>query len=189
VEFGSGTGRLAESLLLTHLNSEASYWCCDLSTTMTLLARKRLKPFGDRVQVEQTPGDAELPLGEASADRFLSTYVLDLLCPEEIDAVLAEADRILSRDGLLCLVGITPGPSQLSGLIMHLWQRIYARRPMWVGGCRPINIRSHLPSDRWLVRYWQIVTTWGIASEVIVAEKKDSVAINPTLPYSEITTE
>lgn len=180
VEFGCGTGRLAERLLQSHLSEDASYWCCDLSATMRGLAAERLASFDDRVEIEQTTGDPALPLADASADRFLSTYVLDLLCRSEIDAVLTEADRVLSSDGLLCLVGITPGPTQLSGLVMRLWQRIYASNPSWVGGCRPVNMRRHLPVDRWLVRYWQIVVTWGIASEVIVAEKRDAKPVSPS---------
>jgi ubiquinone/menaquinone biosynthesis C-methylase UbiE len=178
VEFGSGTGRLAERLLQSHLDAQASYWCCDLSATMTRLATERLASFGGRVTIEESTGDPELPLADGSADRFLSTYVLDLLCPEEIDAVLAEADRILSSDGLLCLVGITPGPTQLSAYVMRLWQRIHASKPSWVGGCRPVDMRSRLLADTWLVRYWQIVTAWGISSEVIVAEKRNDSPFN-----------
>lgn len=180
VEFGSGTGRLAQLLLQSHLSTQASYWCCDLSSSMNRLATDRLKCWGDRVQIQQSSGEPELPLADASADRFLSTYVLDLLSSEDIDAVLAEADRVLSHDGLLCLVGITPGPTRFSALVMRLWQRLYSINPIWVGGCRPVNMRSHLPTDRWLVRYWQIVTSWGVASEVIVAEKRDVPLSKPS---------
>jgi SAM-dependent methyltransferase len=180
VEFGCGTARLAERLLQTELSQHASYWGCDVSTTMNGLAQDRLEPFGDRAEVELTKGESELPLPNASADRFLSTYVLDLLSPEDIKAVLAEADRILSTDGLLCLVGITTGATRVSGLVMRLWQLIHSGRPSWVGGCRPVEMRTFLPSDIWLVRYWEIVTTWGIASEVIVAEKREALPANPS---------
>lgn len=178
VEIGSGTGRLAERLLQSQLSKQASYWCCDLSTTMTHLCRSRLASFGDRVQIEQTAGDSALPLADESADRFLSTYVFDLLSADMIDSLLAEAERILTGNGLLCLVGITSGVTPSSRLIMQLWQWVHTRKPMWVGGCRPIDMRSHLHADTWMVQYWQIVTTWGIASEVIIAKKRQSVAVN-----------
>ena len=40
-------------------------------------------------------------------DRFVLTYVLDLLSPKDIGPVFAEAHRVLAPGGLPGLVGLT----------------------------------------------------------------------------------
>lgn len=68
VEFGSGTGRLAEELLRKYLPMDATYWGCDVSSTMIRLSQKRLSRFGERVTLWKSSGDAVLPLRNGSAD-------------------------------------------------------------------------------------------------------------------------
>lgn len=78
-ELGCGTGRLARTLLQRALPAEASYCGADLSTTMVRIAAKRLHPFSGRALVIRASATSPLPLRDGSVDRFLSTYVLDLL--------------------------------------------------------------------------------------------------------------
>lgn len=171
-EFGCGTGRLAERLLLRHLPGDARYAAADLSGTMVGLARRRLEAFGPRVTVAQTDGAPRCPLPDRSVDRFVSTYVLDLLPEGDIRAVVAEAGRVLAEGGLLCLVGLTPGRGPWSRAVTALWRRVHARRPAWVGGCRPLELTAFLPHADWEIRYWQVVAPFGVASEVVVAERR-----------------
>src|SRR5260370_853167 len=103
-EVGCGTGRVAGRLLGEKLPPTARYLGWDLSPTMVGLARQRLAPFGERARVELTEGMPSLPLPSNSVDRFLSTYVFDLLPYDEIEAGLAEAHRVLRTGGKLCLV-------------------------------------------------------------------------------------
>src|SRR5262249_45027804 len=92
-ELGCGTGRLAEKILM--LNSELRYSGSDLSPTMTELTRKRLVRFGSQATVHISNGDPEISLSDGVADRFVSTYVFDLMPVSEITSVLDEAYRIL----------------------------------------------------------------------------------------------
>jgi ubiquinone/menaquinone biosynthesis C-methylase UbiE len=168
-EVGCGTGRVAERLLRAHLPPDARYVGIDLSPTMVRIARDRLAPFGDRAAVVQTDGGFSFDRPDASQDRVLATYVLDLLSPADIRALLAEAHRLLAPDGRLCLAGLTWGERPLGRLVAAGWAAVHALRPRWVGGCRPLRVGPHLDPGRWAVRHREVVRAWGIPSEVLVA--------------------
>ena len=73
LEFGCGTGRLAEMLLERELPSTAHYVGVDVSATMVARARKHLERFAARAQIRLTAGEITLDLEADSFDRFLST--------------------------------------------------------------------------------------------------------------------
>lgn len=168
-EIGCGTGRVAERLLRTHAAPEARYVGVDLSPTMIEIARDRLAPFGARAEVVETDGRFSFDRPDASQDRVLATYVLDLLSPADIRALLAEAHRLLMPTGRLCLAGLTWGDEPLGRLVATGWDMVHTLRPRWVGGCRPLRADQYLGPDRWAVRHREVVRAWGIPSEVLVA--------------------
>jgi ubiquinone/menaquinone biosynthesis C-methylase UbiE len=170
-EFGCGTGRFALRLLSEHLPPTAAYRGVDLSPTMVGLARRRLEPFASRTEVALT--DGEPPVGEeaGSYDRFVSSYVLDLLSEEDIAAVLREAHRILEPGGLLALSGLSTGSGPMSRVVAGVWSRIHALRPSLVGGCRPLELLGLLPEAEWRVRHHARVAPFAVPSEVVVAER------------------
>ena len=168
-EFGYGTGRLAKRLLTENPSLTARYYGVDLSSTMFQLAKQRLSEFGERVQISLSDGSPKLDISGGSMDRFLSSYVLDLLSLEDIDAVLAEAHRILKRDGRLCLIGLTYGQSAYARIVSWVWERVYAFRPLKVGGCRPLKMIDRLSDTNWQIEHQSIITAFGISSEIIVA--------------------
>jgi ubiquinone/menaquinone biosynthesis C-methylase UbiE len=170
-EFGCGTGALAERLLDRRLSSEARYLGIDVSATMVEATRKRLARFGGRVEVRKTDGVMRLDVGDASFDRFVSTYVMDLLSREDATAIVGEARRVLAADGLLCLASLTRGETRLSRVVSGLWSRIQRLAPARVGGCRPIRVVSLLPSDRWHIEYRRVLTMFGVPAEVVVARR------------------
>src|SRR6266487_1654937 len=170
-EFGCGTGAFAEHVLASHLPEEARYLAVDSSTTMVHLANVRLARFGNRVVVQQTDGSLQFEAASGSYDRFVSTYVADLLSASDITALLSEAHRLLMPEGHLCLVSLTHGTCWLSRLVTGLWTHVHARWPTLVGGCRPLDLRKFLPASRWELVYVNVVTAFGIPAEVIVAER------------------
>lgn len=175
VELGCGTGRLAERLLREHLPLGATYHGFDLSGTMVALARARLSPWSGRARVEQTGGAPSLPRPDESCDRFLSTYVLDLLPEEDIRAVLLEAGRLVVRGGLLCLAGLTFGETVISRAVCGLWSQVHAFRPALVGGCRPLRLLDFLGGE-WRVDHRRVICSFGVCSEVVVAEARSLAA-------------
>ncbi len=172
LEFGSGTGRFAVEILAEKLPETARYLGIDQSETMVRLARERLRPFAARAEVRLSDGSPELDVPDAAFDRFLSSYVLDLLSVEDVAAVLAEAHRVLEPGGLLGLVGLTPGASPLSRLTTFLWRSVHRLNPMWVGGCRPLEMRRFLDAERWSLRHRSLHVPFGIASEVVIAQRR-----------------
>jgi SAM-dependent methyltransferase len=167
-EFGCGTGRVAAEVLA--LAPGASYRGLDLSPRMVALARERLERFGPAAEVALSEGEppADPP---ASCDRFLSTYVLDVLPEEEIRAVIAAAHRMLEPGGRLCVCSLTHGITPASRFVVGIWERVHARHPAWVGGCRPLEPAGFLAEGAWRVRFNRKISAWGVPSDVLVAER------------------
>lgn len=172
LEFGCGTGRLAEMLLDRYLPRTARYLALDISTTMVSLARRRLARFGDRVDVLQTTGEMRLPVASDTCDRLLSCYVLDLLSDDDIRLLLKDAHRVLSPGSLLALSSLTHGSTLIPRMIEKAWGALYTFRPRWVGGCRPISLLSTVDSSDWNVTHREEIVQCGIPSEIVVAERR-----------------
>jgi SAM-dependent methyltransferase len=169
VELGCGTGRVARRLLRCHLAPTATYLGMDVSPTMVRIAGARLRPWAARATILLGDITEGVPGADGSADRVLSTYVLDLLDDAATDRVLHEAHRLLSPDGLLCLVSLTDGADGLARRASDAWEAVWRRWPGLVGGCRPVHLADRLRADEWRVRHDEVVTAFGLSSEVLVA--------------------
>jgi ubiquinone/menaquinone biosynthesis C-methylase UbiE len=167
-EFGCGTGRLAEHLLRDLLPAKCRYRGIDVSSTMVEIARQRLASWSDRAEVTLSDGSNRLDEPNRSLDRFVSTYVFDLLGRDQIAGVLMEAHRVLVPEGLLCLVSLTHGCGAVSRCVSRMWERIHSFSPALVGGCRPLDLREFLPI-RWRLEYVGYVTSLGLTSQVLIA--------------------
>lgn len=171
-ELGCGTGRLAAKLFDGCLPGDCRYRGVDISTTMVELAARRLAPWADRAEVVlvENTGQFEVPAG--SRDRYIATYVFDILSDAQIDLEIARAHAMLRPQGLLCVAGITWGTTVWSRIVSGLWAGIYRLRPLTLGGCRPLTIAGRLPPDAWRIRHHGIVRRFGLSSEVVVAERQ-----------------
>jgi len=167
-EFGCGTGKLAARLLRDHLPPAAVYRGCDISPVMIGLARRRLAAYGGRAQVALSDGAVRFPCPEASVDRVVSTYVLDLLSEPDIECFFSEAQRVLVPGGKLCLASLTNGVNLFSRIVSMLWMRIFRLNPAIVGGCRPIRLEDFADSNAWRVIHKTVVTPFGVPSEVLI---------------------
>ena len=171
LEFGCGTGRLAERLLSNRLSASATYQGLDISTTMVELATQRLQEFASRARVSQTQGETSLPFANSAFDRFVSAYVLDLLPVEEIHQLFNEAHRVLCSNGVLALAGLSHGKTVISKGVTGVWRAIHRINPKWVGGCRPLELGDFIRAESWHVTHQEKISQFGITSEVLVAEK------------------
>lgn len=170
-ELGCGTGRLAAQLLEERLPEGARYVGGDISSTMIGIATGRLARWGKRATVSQVDGTGSLAFPDGSFDRFVATYVLDLLADAAIANVLREAHRLLMSGGKLCVITSTAGTGPISHLVSAAWMHLYRINPSLVGGCRSLQSRSWLDERDWSVEHAQVVTSWGIASEIVVARR------------------
>ncbi|KAL7576953.1 hypothetical protein ACA910_006709 [Epithemia clementina (nom. ined.)] len=111
-----------------------------------------------------------------SVDRFVSTYVLDLMSEEDMYKVFDLAEQCLCPDnGLLLLAGITWGytKSIQTFFTTAIWEFMYKVRRKKVGGCRPQALQPYLKARGWRIQ--KVVTTLPVgypwmASEVICAK-------------------
>lgn len=173
-ELGFGTGRFAQRLLSQHLPADSRYSGIDISVTMARLAQERLAAWKDRVALKISDGSKRIDAPDGSFDRFVSTYVLDLLGPENIRSVLGAAHRVLKTNGKLCLISLTKGKSPFGRIVTWTWELIYSLRPEFVGGCRPIELLDYLAPDLWRIEYSNTVSSFGITSEIVVASPKSA---------------
>jgi len=180
-EFGCGTGRLAARLLSDELPSDARYRGVDLSPTMVGLAGERLAAWGERASATLADGGPPAEEPAASCDRFVSTYVLDLLSEADMDAVLAHAHRMLEPGGLLCIVSLTTGAGPVSRAVAGVWSGLHGLAPALVGGCRPVDLAPRLSDERWKLRHHERVAPFAIPSEIVVAERR-AAAADPSGP-------
>jgi ubiquinone/menaquinone biosynthesis C-methylase UbiE len=169
-EFGCGTGWLAESLLSDHLPADARYTGIDISTTMIKLAKRRLERFWPRARVLLTEGEMRLDFASNSFDRFLSTYVIDLLPEGDIESLISEAHRILAPNGLLGVVSLTSGFTPLTRLVEKIWFTLYRIRPALVGGCSPVSPEAFVKTG-WKIQRLRAINSFGVPSVVLVAKK------------------
>jgi ubiquinone/menaquinone biosynthesis C-methylase UbiE len=168
-ELGCGTGRLALRLLERHLPASAGYSGIDISQTMIDIARQRLSPYKGRASVAQSDGSMGFPLPDGSTDRVISAYVLDLLSDTDAEQAVAEAQRVLTPNGKLCLVSLTNGKGLTSRTVSGLWSMLFRVHAPLVGGCRPIRLESFVRPQSWVIEYRNVITGFGVPSEVLVA--------------------
>jgi len=173
-ELGCGTGRLAARLLAGELPGDATYLALDLSDEMVRLATRRLAPWAGRARVVRTEGPPRIPHPDGAFDRFVSTYVLDLLSDEDIATVLEEAHRVLRPGGLVCLVSLTFGTTPWSRTLTAMWRWMHARRPLWLGGCRPVRLGEHLDGRSWAPVHHGVRNSFGLCSEILIAERREA---------------
>ena len=168
-EFGCGTGRFAIRLLTSCLSPSATYTGIDLSETMVNIAQQRLSPYSDRARVIQSDGSIHYPIADHSVDRVVSTYVLDLLSETDIQQAIAEAHRVLTPDGKLCLVSLSTGINFSSRMVCAIWNAVFNQRASLVGGCRPVQLASYLDENSWSIDYHKVITQFAVPSEILIA--------------------
>lgn len=169
-ELGCGTGRLARQIV-ERLPETATYTGVDLSETMVALTKDKLEPFSERAHVHQTNGALSFDLSGGEVDRFVATYVLDLLPETAIRQVVAEAYRVLEPGGLLCLTSLSYSTLPLARLRMGVWQLGYRLNPKWLGGCRPLKLLEYLSEKQWRTSFHATVVPYATPSEIVVARK------------------
>ena len=175
-ELGCGTGRYAAHLLATRLPATATYVGVDVSPRMVALARERLARWSPRARVLLLePPALSLPVDDGVCDRFVSTYVFDLLSPDDARAVIAESARVLVPGGVLALVSLTHGTTPSSRIFSAGWQALAEHWPSLVGGCQPIDLRELIAGPAWSIVRCEVVVRVAVPSQVLIATRRAPV--------------
>ena len=151
---------------------DARLTASDPSPVMADLARRRLAAWPDRARVVEAFGVPDVAPG--SADRVVSTYVVDLLGDADARRLVADAHRALGPGGRLVLAGLSAGTGTVSRAVAAGWRAVWRVRPALVGGCRPVEVRPLLDGARWEVAGHGRVAPWGVPSEWLVAVRRES---------------
>ena len=139
---------------------------------MINLATQRLAPCAERAKVFRSNGSIRFPLSDHSVDHVISNYVLDLLSEEDILLVFAEAHRVLTAGGKLCLVSLREGVTFPSKIVSLIWMTLFRIRASLVGGCRPIRLESYFDQELWQLEYQNVLTPFEVPSEVFISTKR-----------------
>lgn len=182
LEFGCGTGRFAEHLLTRSLPAECRYLGLDISRRMVALATERLAPWTDRAEARVTTGSMRLDAADRSVDRFLATYVLDLLSDRDARELMQEAHRVLMPGGRLCVASLACGTSLFARAVVGVWSIVSTVLPIALGGCRPVRLSTLLTPGAWHVEHHEVVERFGVATDVLVARPAPREPVNKKRP-------
>lgn len=141
----------------------------DLSRTMLRLSQERVPPPGNKSLCEAD--GRRLPFPAGAFDRVFSSYVLDLIPGGDMAPMLKEMRRVLRPGGRLVLVSLTEGVTLASRALVAAWKGFYRLSPYALGGCRPVRLTYPLLRAGFSHVNRQVVTQWGMPSEVLVARR------------------
>jgi hypothetical protein len=85
--------------------------------------------------------------------------------------VISEAHRVLRPKGKLILTSLAHGTTKFSKLVTLGWEMIWRHNPEWIGGCRPVDLRSLVRPTEWSIDHHTTVVSFGITSDVLVASR------------------
>jgi ubiquinone/menaquinone biosynthesis C-methylase UbiE len=139
----------------------------DISAGMLKKAQKRLNQLsGANYELKQASA-FQLEAEEEQFDVLINNYMFDLIPFDQMDAVLAEFNRVLKKGGKLVLVNMTAGEKFGSGI----YDLIYRVSPRLMGGCRGIKLSEKLKEHGFNVKVREYHQQCLFPSEVILAHK------------------
>ena len=103
-------------------------------------------------------------------DRFVLTYVLDLMPPKAIDGFMQVfKSKARSEDARVCVVNLTYGVDSISRVITNIWQLLYVTiGGQYVGGCKPFDATGYFGSKKFPRMHLENVVSTGLPSQVLV---------------------
>lgn len=143
----------------------------DLSTKMLEITQNRVHVAALTSRVHLKLGDArQLPYREEVFDVVFNSYLLDLIDTPDIPHILAEFKRVLKPGGRLINVSLSKGDRWFTNMALYEW--IYRRCPILLGGCRPVFTKPFIEELGFQnVNRELIVSGHVIPSEIVWGEK------------------
>jgi ubiquinone/menaquinone biosynthesis C-methylase UbiE len=170
LEVAVGTGIAFEQIVRS--NPRGRNVGVDLSPGMLARTRGRLRRAG-LTNFELALGSAfALAVADSSVDTLLNGYMFDLVSEAEWPRILSEFRRVLRPGGRLVLMSMTFGERFGSGV----FERVSARAPRLMGGCRGVRLTPVLEDQGFVVRSRTYVQQSFFPSEVILARAPEPAA-------------
>jgi ubiquinone/menaquinone biosynthesis C-methylase UbiE len=170
LEVGFGTGKT--TLKLAKKLDNGLICGLDISSKMTNKALEQIKSHDLTEKVNLFLGDAgSIPFASSSFDLIFSSYMLDLIDTPILPIVLSEFRRVLKPDGQLIIISLSKGSKWYNN--MHLYEWLYKRWPLILGGCRPVDVKPYLNRLQFKIIYWKFVLAGYLMPTEIIYAKKD----------------
>ena len=169
LEIGFGTGQGILKLVRAVGNSGRIYGI-DISEKMCDITRSKIEKAGFSERVQLVNGDAlNLPFPGSSFNAIFMSFTLELFDTPEIPVVLKECQRVLKKDGRLCVIAMKQKHDPTS--MMKLYEWAHRKFPNYVD-CRPILVREMLEDAGFSILDAAEIRSWGLPVEVVVCGKK-----------------
>lgn len=92
--------------------------------------------------------------------------------PEQQAQQITEAHRLLSAGGLFCSLAVTKSDGFIFRLLDTVFKGLAQVCPWLFLGARFVDLTKLLDKELWTIRHFETVYSGGIATQVMVAEKK-----------------
>lgn len=164
VDVGCGPGR-AVTEIASQVGPDGSVIGVDFAGGMCRETRSAIEAAGVDDWAGSICGDAtDLPLASDTMDAALSSFVLDLLPYEDIDAALLEIARVIDHDGRFVLVSI----AESGGIPTRLYRGLHRLFPTMLD-CRPIPAVALLEDAGFVVERTRVDSLYGLPVRIVLA--------------------
>jgi len=168
LEIGFGTGHCILSLARSAGDTGKTYGL-DLSEGMLKITASRIEKAGLSEKVDLQCGDAlNLPYPEFYFDAVFMSFTLELFDTPEIPIVLEQCNRVLKKDGRICVVAMSKEGKQ--GPMVKLYEWLHEKLPNYID-CRPIFVRQSLESTHFKIVNTTMMSFFGLDVEIVLANK------------------
>ncbi|AKB37071.1 2-heptaprenyl-1,4-naphthoquinone methyltransferase [Methanosarcina siciliae C2J] len=165
LEIGFGTGQGILKLAQAVGNSGKVYGI-DISEKMCEITRLKVEKAGFSKWVQLINGDAlSLPFSDSSFNAIFMSFTLELFDTPEIPLVLKECQRVLKKEGRLCVVAMKQNYDPTPMLKLYEWA--HRNFPNYVD-CRPIFVREMLEEASFHILDTAEFSSWELPVEVVV---------------------
>jgi demethylmenaquinone methyltransferase/2-methoxy-6-polyprenyl-1,4-benzoquinol methylase len=168
LEIGCGPGGCLRALAQSVSNSGQVYGL-DISVGMLNISQHKLSRAGLSDKVALTCGDAvQLPFAANSFEAILMSFTLELFNTSEMAVVLRGCQRVLRREGRICVIALSRQGKASLAIRLYEWAR--QKFPKYVD-CRPIFGQKTLAEAGFQTLDVTEMSMWGLPVEIVLAKR------------------
>jgi ubiquinone/menaquinone biosynthesis C-methylase UbiE len=165
IGFGTGYATLA---LARSVGDSGRVYGIDISEAMAERTRARLRKAGLEQRVRLRRGDAaSLPFQSDLCDAIFISFTLELFDTPEIPVVLRECQRVLHRDGRMCVVAMSKRGKE--NLMVRLYEWAHRKIPTYMD-CRPIFVQQSLEDSGFHLVDVSETSMWGLPVDIVLVK-------------------